>query len=932
MKRKSGCPHRWAILRRGFILLPLFLLPVILLASQPVNASTRFQMEQTIAGPFTGKTVEPYIFTGSLLNIAGTDGAVPFQPQPLRYTPGQTPKGASTTILNWNDPVAQTVPIPGLMPDPILTFAGMQRNINGSGWPPDTNGDVGGNYYIQTVNTSIAIYNKTTGTLLSSWTFDAFFSPAVGSPCQSGHRGDPVVVYDRFAQRWVISDFKLPNGGPYYECVAVSQTTDPINGGWYYYSIPISDTAINDYPKLGVWRDTYVFTFNMFSNHGNFWGGVQVWALEKASMIAGEPTTAIYYTLSANSGYNSLLPSHALSLPPEGASNYLVAVEYPDSLLIWKFTPDWYTPENSTFTGPTQLTVAPFATAASISQPGSTVLLDSLSYRPMMQLIYRAVNGVESLWLTHTVASGGVAGLRWYEVRQPAGAPVLHQQGTYQPDSYHRWMGSLSVDQDGNMALGYSIGSGTMYPGIRYTGRLAGEIPGLLPQGEKTIVNGTTSQAAYQRWGDYSAMAVDPADDCTFYYTTEYYLGTSPNTNWQTRVGSFKYPSCGQPEGRIRGMVRDSISLLPIPGVQVVADSPTQKMTVISDNSGVYTITLSAGTFSLTAGPLLPGYPEATAVSNVSLAAGDTTAQDIFLGPASNLNSNGQTVDDNVPTANNNGYAEPGESDIKLWLAIENTGALASTGVTAQLATLTPGVTIITDTVSYPDIAVGQSEIGLKPFGFSIEQSVACGSDIQFRATVTDTLHTYLIEFSVNASIPLPRANLINHNVENGSAGWITGGSPNTWAITSSTAHSPTHSWTDSPSSDYADNATTYLKSPVLNTWYTRNLRLSFWTRYSLETGWDYVFLDYSTNGGATWSSSSQALATLTGIHTNWEQVAMDIPDLQNNSNLAFRFRLVTDTSVAEDGIYLDDISLSYQPYACIYGLDHFIYIPLVSR
>ena len=236
-------------------------------------------------------------------------------------------------------------------------------------------------------------------------------------------------------------------------------------------------------------------------------------------------------------------------------------------------------------------------------------------------------------------------------------------------------------------------------------------------------------------------------DDCTFFYTTEYYSASAVtrNTNWQTRVGSFKYPSCGQPKGRIRGVVRDSVTSLPIQGAQVVADSSTQQMTVITDSSGVYTITLSAGTFSLTAGPLLPGYPTAATVYNVPLSAGSTTTQDIVLGPMPNLVTSGQTVDDNVPTANHNGYAEPGETGIRFWLAIENTGASNSTGVTARLESLTPGVTVITDTVPYPDILAGQSEVGLEPFGFSVDDSVVCGSDIQFMATLTDTLTTYTL-------------------------------------------------------------------------------------------------------------------------------------------------------------------------------------------
>jgi len=404
------------------ILALLLLIPLFRFQLSPQSAQASLplaQAEQATEGPFTGKTVEPSVFTGSLLDLPASDERESFQPQPLRYTPGQTPKGASTIILNWDDPVAQDEPAAGLMPDPLLTFSGIENYSQPArSWPPDTNGDVGPDHYVQTVNTSIGIYNKTTGVLITQITFNEFF-PNDGSACAAGHSGDPVVVYDRFAQRWVISDFKVLDSGPFYECVAVSRTSDPVSGGWYYYPIQISATALNDYPKLGVWRDSYFFTFNMFSNYGTTWGGVQVWALEKARMIAGLPITPVYFSLSAGSGYSSLLPAHALTLPPVGAPNYLAAVEQPGSVLIWEFTPNWSSPGASTFTGPTELSVAPFAAAASIPQPVTSILLDSLSYRPMMQLIYRMVDGVEALWLTHTVASGGGAGMRWYEVRQP---------------------------------------------------------------------------------------------------------------------------------------------------------------------------------------------------------------------------------------------------------------------------------------------------------------------------------------------------------------------------------------------------------------------------------------------------------------------------------------------------------------------------------
>jgi hypothetical protein len=355
-------------------------------------------------------------------------------------------------------------------------------------------------------------------------------------------------------------------------------------------------------------------------------------------------------------------------------------------------------------------------------------------------------------------------------------------------------------------------------------------------------------------------------------------------------------------------------------------------MTVMTNDAGEYSISLSSGTFSLTAGPLLPGYPDPAMVANVPLIANTTTVQDILLGPMPNLVSNDQMVDDNVPTANNNGFAEPGESDLNLWTSIENTGALESTDISAQLTSLTSGVTIGVDTVQFPDIASGEAATGLAPFTFSVDRSVVCGADLQFLATVTDLLKTYTLNYSVMAAIPLPRRDLFNHTVENGTEGWTTSGSPRAWEITSARSHSPTHSWTDSPAGDYDDRTTSYLYSPRLSTWYMNNLRLSFWARYELEPGYDYVFLDYSTDGGTTWSSDSQALATLNGSQTDWQPVVVDIPALQDKSSLRFRFRLVTDSSVTFDGVYLDDIVVSYEPYTCDYGMEMSSFLPVVYR
>ncbi|MCA9975777.1 MAG: hypothetical protein KC413_08500, partial [Anaerolineales bacterium] len=402
------------------------------------------------------------------------------------------------------------------------------------------------------------------------------------------------------------------NTGPFYECIAVSQTSDPVAGGWYFYELR-ADTGdftgyLNDYPKLGVWPDGWYMTANMFEITGAGTGfGVRVWALDRDSMLVGGSLNEVHFDLCTGGECGALLPSNMRgALPPAGSPNYMATMSPPNLLQIWELHVDWGTPANSTFTGPVDVPVADFVTAQSVPQLGTNTLLDSLSFRPMMQLQYRNLDGVESLWLNHTVAAGdGIGGVRWYEVQDPGGTPTLVQQSTYQPDANHRWMGSLAVDQDGNMAVGFSASSQAMYPAIRYAGRLAGEAPGVLAQGEATLIAGTGAQTGVARWGDYSAMTVDPTDDCTFWYTTEYYISTG--NNWQTRIGSFKFPSCGQAKAYLDGYVYNSVTGEPVIGVQVSANSPTQTLTVQTDSSGYYTMTLLADTFSMTAGPLLPG-------------------------------------------------------------------------------------------------------------------------------------------------------------------------------------------------------------------------------------------------------------------------------------------------------------------------------------
>lgn len=487
-----------------------------------------------ISAPIVGEPVKPVSFDGSLLDLPQTG---PESKQPMREMPqiGLTDGGDGI------DPVAQTKDAPTAMPSPLISFKGLDLQTWGAGWPPDTHGDVGPNHYIQVVNTSIGIFDKATGSRLTAFTFNTLFA-GTGTPCDASNDGDPIALYDYISGRWILTDFAWSTtNGPFYECIAVSKTADPVNGGWWFYALQASSTDLHDYPKLGVWSDGIYMSANMFRRASSF-RGVKVWALNRGDMTSGAALRNVAFTL--GTAYASLLPADSRGTAPTGKPEFFVSRGSSTTLRLWKFTVNWTTPSSSTFTGPTNITIASHTTPSGrVPQKGSSETLDTLGDRLMSDLQYRNIAGTESLWVAHTVVSGGVTGIRWYEVRSPNGTPSVYQQGTYQPDTSYRWMPSLAVDKQGNMAVGYSVSSSSMYPAIRYAGRLALDTLGTLGQGETTLIAGTGSQSGgYNRWGDYASMSVDPVDDCTFWFTTEYYETTG--SNWQTRIGSFKYPGC----------------------------------------------------------------------------------------------------------------------------------------------------------------------------------------------------------------------------------------------------------------------------------------------------------------------------------------------------------------------------------------------------
>ncbi len=478
----------------------------------------------------------------------------------------------------------------------ILNFDGVNNLDNVL--PPDTNCAVGPNHIVQMVNTHFEIWDKAGNWLYGPAATKTLWS-GLGGPCATQDDGDGLAIYDRIADRWVMTQFALPNypNGPFYQCIAVSKTSDP-TGQWYQYSFLLSNTKMNDYPKLAVWPDAYYMSANQFLSNGSY-AGVGAFAFDRNSMISGLSATFIYFDESTNpamANLFSMLPStlDGATLPPSTTPNYFVqfddnALGYPqDQLEIWKFHVDWTNTANSTFTGPTLLATASFSSdmcnygaTTCIPQPGTSQGLDAIPDRLMYRLQYRNFGSYQTMVVNHTVDTNGAnhAGIRWYELRNSGSGWSIYQQGTYSPDSSNKWMGSIAMDGAGNIALGYSVSSSTVYPSIRYTGRIAGDPLGTMTQGEKTLMAGGGSQTDNSgRWGDYSSMVVDPSDDRTFWYTNEYYSSTS-KYGWQTWIGSFK----------IEDVPPTLVSLTP--SEMISAAGKAQKLTAVyGDPSGYKTL------------------------------------------------------------------------------------------------------------------------------------------------------------------------------------------------------------------------------------------------------------------------------------------------------------------------------------------------------
>ena len=453
------------------------------------------------------------------------------------------------------DPALQTDYPSLLLPRPLVSFDGIAST---GGAPPDPNLAVGPDQVVEIVNGRFAVYHKNGQTVQAPVPIKTIFQTMTGRPCGDFSGGDPIVLYDQIDGRWLISEllfFGFTDPRSSYLCVAVSQNSDA-TGSYNLYDYAFALANLPDYPKFGIWPDAYYMSANTFID-GRFTGAIAC-ALDRNAMLVGSAAAMICFQ--GDTTPHSLLPASldGSTPPPARAPNYFLQLDS-DALTLYKFHADFGTPAQTTFLGPVSIPIATFQQAGFVNvvpQPDVDDRLEAIGDRLMYRLSYRNFGHYESLLVNHTVqvALNGPAntqtGIRWYEIRDPGGVPTVSQQSTFSPDTTTwRWMGSIGQDKMGNMLLGYTASSPDLFPSIRYTAHWAGldELNQMEQEGE--IQRGAGSQVpnpngnGRNRWGDYTSVAVDPMDDCTLWFVSEYL----PNTgygNWVTRLASFKFDNC----------------------------------------------------------------------------------------------------------------------------------------------------------------------------------------------------------------------------------------------------------------------------------------------------------------------------------------------------------------------------------------------------
>jgi hypothetical protein len=907
--------------------------------------------DQSPGGPASPVVVSPPV-TPYVVDVDLRD-----LPPPVEWQPGMPIKEIPRREFH---PPALVPPEPGPHGDPLVDlqrsvgeswadgFATPSRNFTSIGYqslnPADPVGDVGPNHYIHSANGSgssvIKVYDKAEPlpSLLASTTMSAI-AGGTGA-CASG-QGDPVVIHDQFADRWLLAEFASSGNSL---CVYVSQSADPVAGGWFVYQF--SFPSFPDYHKWGVWRDAFAMAANESSP--------SAYAFDRAAMLAGAPATFQRFTAPdlTGFGFQTLTPADTdgPELPPVGSpipfirhidnESHSGFAGPGDYLQLWFLDVDWVTPANSTFTAAPAIQVAEFdSTLCGLTSfycmgkpgvaQGSNSSLDPLREPVMFRLVYRKFSDHETLAgnLVTDVDGANLGGIRWFELRGSGTSWSVFQEGTYSLDNVNRWMASLAMDGAGNIAMGYSVSNSTsVYPGLRYAGRLAGDPVGTMPQGEASIFEASVNNGS-NRWGDYSSLNVDPLDDCTFWFAGKF--GGPTSGQWSTRIATFKFDECGTPDFYLGA-------------------SPAEQ-TICAGQQADYTV--SVGQIS--------GF-----ANSVSLgASGQPASATAVFAPNPVTPPGSSTL-----TVSNTGAAGAGTYTIQV------TGsAIGSSGhsVGVDLVVFTSGPPI-PSLVSPADGSINQP---LQPiFGwtggnaesYTIEVATDAGfTNVVFSANVSGTSASPATALASNtlyfwrviafnpcaASSPSeifsfytealpgdcgfgsgPSVRFFD-NLESGAPGWAlgSGGSGNTWALSTARSYSGAtsyHAVDPSTTSDQRLDA----PSVVLPTG-ANPLTLQFWNWQLMEDRsggcYDGGEVEISTDGGSTWTPLPNAVqltdpydGPVTGLGgldgwcddlgaaaTVWKKAVVDVSSYAGQI-VKFRFRLGSDSSVSREGWYIDDVKV----------------------
>ncbi|MGA3087628.1 MAG: choice-of-anchor D domain-containing protein [Terriglobales bacterium] len=508
------------------------------------------------------------------------------------HEPGPGPLRSKKDAGPWlqEDPVLQKEVRPMVSATEGVEFSG----IPSPGYvPSDSNLAVGPSEIVEVVNVQFAVYNKSGATLAGPTNILSLFAP-LGGVCGETF-GDPIALYDRAANRWVITMIGSPNGSDAAECVAVSTTGDP-TGSYYLYGYSFG-ANLNDYDKLSTWatasNSAYLATYNIFQNFQTFIGA-DLCGFDRTKMLVGDSTAAQLCKMTPSDEFGYLPSDMDGPTPPvDGTPGLFITWQNnnPGQLYLRKLALD-FAAGTATLSAATTISVANDTLTCSgsggtcVPQAGTTQTLDTLGDRMMYRFAIRHFADHDRAVVNHSVANGASVGVRWYELYDPAGTVTLNQQGTYAPDATYRWMASLAEDKNADIGLGYSSSSSTLHPGIRFTGRVPSDPLGTM-ESEAPILTGAGSQTgSISRWGDYTAMQVDPADDCTFWYVDQYQAVTG-SFDWSTGITSFIFPGCSGSAGFTLSASPESVSV-------AEGSTGTSTITVAPLNGFTGSVTLAA--------------------------------------------------------------------------------------------------------------------------------------------------------------------------------------------------------------------------------------------------------------------------------------------------------------------------------------------------